>query len=32
MIKLKYKVNELYDKMKLDNKVYLSLDSKFGWP
>ena len=32
MIKLKYKVNELYDKMKLDNKVYLSLDSKFDWP
>ena len=24
--------NELYDKMKLDNKVYLSLDSKFDWP
>ena len=32
MIRLKYKVNELYDKMKLDNKVYLSLDSKFDWP
>ena len=32
MIKLKYNVNELYDKMKLDNKVYLSLDSKFDWP
>ena len=32
MIKLKYKVNELSDKMKLENKVYLSLDSKFDWP
>ena len=32
MIKLKYKVNKLHDKMKLDNKIYLSLDSKFTWP
>ena len=32
MIKEKYKVNKLQDKMKLDNKVYLSLDSKFIWP
>ena len=32
MIKEKYKVNKLQDKMKLDNKVYLSLDSKFTWP
>lgn len=32
MIKFKYKVNKLQDKMKLDNKIYLSLDSKFIWP
>ena len=32
MIRNKYNVLELYDKMKLEDNVYLSLDSKFDWP
>lgn len=32
MIKEKYKVDKLYNKMKLDNKIYLSTSSKFSWP
>ena len=32
MIKEKYKKDTLYNNMKLDNKIYLSLDSKFTWP
>lgn len=32
MIKEKYKIDKLYNNIKLDNKIYLSLDSKFTWP
>lgn len=31
-IKEKYNVKEVYDGIKLDNKIYLSLDNKFIWP
>ena len=31
-IKEKYKQNELYDGIKLKDKIYLSLEDKFDWP
>ena len=31
-VKEKYHKEELYDGIKLANKVYLSLDDKFIWP
>ena len=31
-IKEKYNVKEVHDGIKLDNKIYLSLDNKFIWP